>query len=72
VVKNKAGKIIILESRPTDPELVIVEGPFPSRTEAEVIIQRGGAVVTPGPPGTQLVSPGAKPVPPGALPPKAK
>ena len=65
--------MIIVESRPTDPELVIIEGPFLTRTEADVVIQRGGAVVTPGLPGAQPVPPDWRSrFLPGALPPKAK
>jgi hypothetical protein len=58
-VIRENGKMVIVETKPADP-VVIVKGPFPTRAEAEVIITgpAGGGVVVPKP------SPPVAPPPP--------
>jgi hypothetical protein len=68
VIKEN-GKLIIVEKKPANPD-IIVQGPFTSRSEAEVIVSRpaGSVQVTPGEPrpaARPLPAPPAPPAPPG-------
>jgi len=73
VIKEN-GKLIIVEKKPTNPDIV-VQGPFTSRSEAEIIVSppAGSVQVTPSeprtapppPPRTPPLAPPAPPPLPG-------
>jgi hypothetical protein len=54
VIKDKSGKMMIVESKPADPA-VIVKGPLPTRAEVEAmfaaLVAGGGVVPGPAPAG---------------------
>jgi hypothetical protein len=69
VIKDKSGKLVVVETKPSDEKL-IYKGPFKVKSEAEAIITQAGpasTMVTPGgPAGTgtvQTPAPGAPAAP---------
>ena len=71
VVKDKSGKLVIVEAKPSD-ESVVVKGPFKVRDEAEAIVTQSGpagVTVTPAnPPAGGTVPDPAGPAGPQAPP----
>jgi len=68
VIYDSAGKAIVVDSRPADAS-VIIQGPFGSYQEAEIVVREVPARVAPAPGPVPPPGPAVPPVRPAPVPP---